>query len=99
MQKDHMLMVSPTSKGSFAETFPTQQRVTWEIKLTPYFDDQGSSQPKTLYTCRVAVYTYDRVLASLGRVQSFLYQHLVEETPHFAEAALRRRRHRFLFRR
>jgi hypothetical protein len=85
IEKDHVFLVSPATKGRFLWTVPMTFRITWDMTVERV-DDATSK-----FTCRVGarlnpVYW---LLSKLIRLDYWTQAHTEEETPHFADCAAR----------
>ena len=85
MQKDHVFLVSPATKARFLWIVPMTIQVTWDMTVER-IDDRT-----TKFTCRVGarlnpIYW---VLSKIIRLDYWTQAHIEEETPHFADSAVR----------
>ncbi len=85
MEKDHVFLVSPSTKGRFLWVIPMTFQVTWDMKVEKVDDATA------MFTCRVGarlnpIYW---LLSALLRLTYWTQAHTEEETPHFCDSAAR----------
>lgn len=85
MEKRHLFLVSPRTKGRFLWFLPMTFQVTWDMKVEPL--DQNRSK----FTCTIGARLNPVLwLASfIVRLTYWAQAHAEEETPHFADSAAR----------
>lgn len=85
MEKNHVFLASPATKGRFLWVVPMTFQVTWDMAVERVDDSTAK------FTCRVGarlnpVYFF---LSKLIRLDYWAQAHTEEETPHFAACAAR----------
>lgn len=85
LEKEHVFLVSPATKGRFLWIVPMTFQVTWDMRIEPV------DESTTKFTCHVGarlnpIYW---LLSQLIRLSYWTHAHIEEETPHFADAAAR----------
>ena len=85
MERDHVLLVSPRTKGRFLERVPMSFQITWDMKVEPFGEQQS------LFTCGIGsrLNLLYRMASLFICLQFWADAHCEEETPHFAESAAR----------
>ena len=85
MERQHVFLVSPRTKGRFLGCIPMRFQVTWDMKVEPLDGDRSK------FTCTVGARMNPLyLLASFFiRLAYWTEAHIEEETPHFADSAAR----------
>jgi hypothetical protein len=85
MERDHVLLVSPRTKGRFLERVPMAFQITWDMKVEPFGEQQS------LFTCTIGsrLNLLYKMASLFICLQFWADAHCEEETPHFAEIAAR----------
>lgn len=85
MEPRHVFLVSPRTKARFLRFLPLHIQVTWDMKVES-FDAE-----RTKFTCTVgaAMSPLLRLAGFLIRLTYWTQAHTEEETPHFAQSAVR----------
>ena len=83
MEKDHVFLVSPATRGRFLSVMPMKFQTSWDMKVEPY---QGN---RSLFTCTIGGgLSWWQLLASKFTCLNYWSEaHCEEEGPHFADSA------------
>ena len=85
MEREHVFLVSPRTKGRFLWVWPMTFQITWDMKVEP-FDENRSKFTCTIGSKLNPVYQF---LSFVIRLTFWAQAHADEETPHFADSAAR----------
>jgi hypothetical protein len=90
MEPRHVFLVSPQTKARYLRFVPLHIQVTWDMKVESFDADRST------FTCTVGARLNPvlRLAGFLIRLPYWTEAHTEEETPHFADSAVRWARHR-----
>ncbi len=85
MERQHVFLVSPRTKGRFLGFIPMTFQITWDMKV------ESLDAERSKFTCKVGARLNPFYLFAglLIRLAYWTEAHIEEETPHFADSAAR----------